>query len=162
MFPSRQIANYFVQKSFDTGVIMTPMKVLKLSYIAHGWYLALAEKPLLSDAIEAWKYGPVIRSVYQDFKGYGKGQITELRKNFNYSTTDYNVDVVDNPDIIKFLDAIWQVYGKFSGVELSEMTHKKGTPWDIVWNDRGGCDREGAVIPNDLIEEHYKGLASKN
>ncbi|RYE90398.1 MAG: DUF4065 domain-containing protein [Cytophagaceae bacterium] len=72
------IANYFIQKSLDTGVEVTPMKLLKLVYISHGWSLALLNEPLINEAVEAWTYGPVIPSLYQELKEYGRERVTKL------------------------------------------------------------------------------------
>ena len=72
------VANYFVRKSLETGKELTPMKVLKLVYIAHGWNLALYDEPLISDSIQAWKFGPVIPSVYQAFRVFRNSQITMM------------------------------------------------------------------------------------
>jgi uncharacterized phage-associated protein len=55
-----------------------------------------------------------------------------------------------------FLNKIWEVYGKFNGLQLSTLTHQPDTPWDIVWNKRGGKSKKAVIIPNDLIREHYK------
>ena len=73
-----EIANYFIEKSLDSGVDLTPMKLNKLVYIAHGWYLGLSDRPLIGEAAQAWKYGPVIPSIYHRFKAYGGAQITSL------------------------------------------------------------------------------------
>ena len=62
-----------------------------------------------------------------------------------------------------FLNKIWDEYKGLSGVTLSAITHKPGTPWDIIWNQRGGKNQKNAIIPNDLIKEHYKSkIASIN
>ena len=37
------VANYFIDKYSKTGDL-TPMKIIKLTYIAYGWYLALTDK----------------------------------------------------------------------------------------------------------------------
>ena len=42
---------------------ITTMQLLKLVYIAHGWMLGLYDKPLISDEVEAWQYGPFIRVI---------------------------------------------------------------------------------------------------
>ena len=37
------VANYFIDKYAKVGNL-TPMKIIKLTYIAYGWYLALTNK----------------------------------------------------------------------------------------------------------------------
>ena len=37
------------------GRVLTPMQVLKLVYISHGWMLGLLDQPLVAEAIEAWR-----------------------------------------------------------------------------------------------------------
>lgn len=144
------ISNYFINKSFATGSPLTPMKLLKLVYISHGWYLGLFEKELITEAVQAWKYGPVIPSVYETFRSFGRGQITKM--------VDVNGEtpMVDDADTQMFLDAMWQRYQHLDGLQLSELTHQPNTPWDITWNKKGGCSTMGTIIPNDLIQQHYK------
>lgn len=149
---SLQVANYFIRLSTRTGKELTPMKLIKLVYISHGWSLGLLDKELIDEAVQAWKYGPVIESVYNNFKNYGTRQITEMLR----SDDDTNPYALADEASWPLLDKIWEVYGEYSGLELSAMTHEPGTPWDITWNQLGGKDRRSAIIPSDLIKEHYK------
>ena len=72
------IATYFLQKEKDNRTI-TPMKIIKLVYIAQGWYLALKNgNSLISENAEAWKYGPVIPSLYDRFRTWGSSVISEI------------------------------------------------------------------------------------
>jgi uncharacterized phage-associated protein len=146
------IANYFLIKAWESGDHVTPMKILKMVYIAHGWHLGLFDEPLLPEPVQAWKYGPVVESVYHTFKGFGKAQVTELA--FDHSDNDYYK--INDKKHIPLLDKIWEVYGSYSGVELSAMTHQEGTPWFYVWEKCNGKYNAGAIIPNDVIERHYK------
>lgn len=145
------IANYFIKKSLESGTEMTSMKLIKLVYISHGWYLALSGEPLLAEGIQAWKYGPVVSSVYQETKRYGTGQISTL-----LFDSEGNYPMPTSSEICTFLDKIWQLYGRFTGLQLSALTHEAGTPWYMTWNELGGNRRSSAIIGNDLIEEHYK------
>src|SRR5438093_6238406 len=111
------IANYFIEKSAETGVPLSPMKLIKLVYLAHGWHLALTGKPLITEPIEAWKYGPVIASLYHVFKRYGNGNLPITAK---VSTAV----LPDDPDLKKLLDKVWDSYGKYSAVQLSTLTHQ--------------------------------------
>ena len=143
------IANYFIGLSLQTGKDLTPMKLVKLVYISHGWYLGITNKPLIIEGVQAWKYGPVVNSIYHDFKHYGNQQITSM-----VATPFQSENII--PDDIAFLNKIWDVYKDMNGLQLSTLTHRKDTPWDIVWNQHDGKKINGALIPNDIIKNHYK------
>src|SRR5262245_56745225 len=77
-FPAKAVANFFLEKGFKEEIPISPMKVQKLVYFGHGWSLGLTGDPFIEEVIEAWPYGPVIKSLYHEFKGYGNGPITVL------------------------------------------------------------------------------------
>ena len=77
-FNSKAVANHFLELAKRDGQTIDPMKIQKLAYYAHGFFLALYDKPLLDDRVEAWKWGPVIPSLYHEFKQYGGGPIVGL------------------------------------------------------------------------------------
>lgn len=75
------VANYLLELAKEKGMKLQPLKLMKLVYIAHGYMLALCNRSALNprfDRVEAWKYGPVIPSVYHSFKSYGHNPITEF------------------------------------------------------------------------------------
>jgi uncharacterized phage-associated protein len=159
--PTLAVANYFVRKAIERGgeELLTPMKLVKLVYIAHGWHLALFDEPLIGEAVEAWKYGPVVPTVYHDFKHYRDAQIRKeavVAKGRKLVLPD-----IDDDHVAAFLDKVWDAYRRFTAGQLSTMTHEKNTPWYTVWNEKGGSDRQGAIIPNELIRQHYKQLAAR-
>lgn len=152
------VANFFIKKSLESGIPVTPMKLVKLVYIAHGWYLGLTGEPLIAEGVQAWKYGPVVPSVYDSFKVYGGRDITELASTLVNGRIVYYE--VCSPEVRDFLERIWDVYKGYSGVELSALTHQENTPWSETWHKNGGKDNLAVVIPNDLIQSHYEELAS--
>jgi len=141
------IANYFIRKSAETRIPLTPMKLIKLVYIAHGWTLALTGKPLLREPIEAWKFGPVIESLYHAFKSYGNTSIPPQ------AATQATIQGDNVGEIKRILDKVWDSYAKYTPAQLSTLTHQTGTPWSEVYNP----DEFYTVIPDALIEQHYKG-----
>ena len=56
------------------------MKVQKLVYYAHGWHLGLADAPLIGELVEAWRWGPVIRSLYAALAEFGNQPILTTLK----------------------------------------------------------------------------------
>jgi uncharacterized phage-associated protein len=144
-----KVARFFIEKAAQTGQKLTPMKLIKLVYIAHGWHLALRKSPLISEKVQAWKYGPVIESLYHGFKHLGnsnieKGEAICLPQNDMDSETN------------ALLEKVWAKYGGLAGTHLSALTHLGNTPWDIVWNQQGGKEQKCAEIPDTLIQEFYQ------
>jgi uncharacterized phage-associated protein len=134
------------------------MQLLKLVYIAHGWHRGYFDQNLIDDAVEAWRYGPVIPSIYRRVKKYGRHHISEAIDGF-----DPEDEIENNPphkDTKALLDRVWEVYKNKDGIELSALTHEKGTPWDEVWSqpDQPGCFSMNKIIPNNIIDQYYKKL----
>ena len=154
MLSSECVANYFIQKSFDTGVPLTPMKLIKLVYIAHGWHRGYFSQNLINDAVQAWRYGPVIPDLYNKVKRYGRNTIYTPIECFGIAGDSSNPPPNAKP--LPLLDSVWSVYSKFDGIALSAMTHQPGTAWDEIWRASGGEKYSGAIIPNVVIDAHYK------
>ncbi len=105
MYSSITVANYFLSKGWEEHVAITPMKLLKLVYVAHGWYLGGTGEPLIHDPIMAWRYGPVIPSLYHEVKKYrSRGITSKIRSAFS-SVFEERLD----DDAASFLDMIWQL-----------------------------------------------------
>jgi len=155
------IANFFIKKSLETGIPVTNMKLVKLVYIAHGWYLGLTGQPLIGEGAEAWKYGPVIPSIYYSFNTYGGNPINQIAYTITPSGQTSNYPLSD-PSLNEFLDKVWDVYSGYSAIELSAFTHQENTPWNETWNKGGGSSTNGVVIPNEAIKSHYEQLAKIN
>lgn len=155
------IANYFVGKALEHGDPITPMKLLKLTYIAHGWHLGLYSEPLINEAVEAWTYGPVVRSVYHAFKKHGRDNVTSL---YSFVAEDGRLitPLPEGESLPKFLDKVYDTYRAYDGLALSTLAHMEGTPWDAVVRGKRLRDNYSAPIPNRVIEEYYKHKADAN
>lgn len=153
---ARVVANYLIQaKERKDGIPPTPIQLLKLVYIAHGWNLAINNRPLITDRIEAWRYGPVVPPLYHDLKKWGNTPVEEL--------LPAPVSALGNlsSDERALLDEVLNAYGHLSGMQLSNLTHAFGTPWYEVYFDEGGQDIDHARIVNDRIKQHFVELASR-
>jgi len=150
MATSISVANRFLELAEEAGDPLTPMQLLKLTYIAHGWMLGLHSRPLFNDRVEAWQYGPVIPALYSHVRQYRGAPVSKRVGNFlDRGKLDDQEKAV--------IDQVYQAYRKFTGMELSRITHASGTPWELTY-EPGSF---GKIIPIDLIEDHYKRLAEQ-
>jgi uncharacterized phage-associated protein len=151
-YPASLIAYAFVKKGIDEGKFVTQMKLQKLVYFAQGYHLAKYNEPLIKENFEAWKFGPVVPEIYQDFKLYGSKLITNT-SSFRPSGTDASRVVLDSEafDSIKYT---WDVLKDFSAMALSNWTHQPSTPWSKVYDP----DAKSTPISNDDIKNYFERL----
>lgn len=147
---SEAVANWFINKARECGDSITAMKLQKLIFYAHGWCLALYEDPLVEDQVEAWTYGPVFPHIYHLAKSYGSKPITSLLNEF---FSEPSIVGAGDPRV-PLLERIWDIYGKYSAIELSEMTHEPGGPWDTTIKENPG--RRGTDIPDEVLKVYFQ------
>jgi uncharacterized phage-associated protein len=139
---ARAIANRLIELANEDGNQLTIMQVIKLVYFCHAWMLGLYERPLIEQPVEAWRYGPVIRDVYDSFKNY-RGK--PIKPKARVPAADLNDDEQD------LINQVYRKYGHLSGIRLSELTHEDGTPWHQVWRR----NRQDSIIPRRIMEQYY-------
>ena len=144
-YSALEVADYVLRRQADKGITLTPMQLIKIVYLCHGWHLGVTREPLINEPVEAWAYGPVVRSVYDKYKKFGSGAI---------EAPETSPDIA--PDKAEIIDTIADYYSQFSGIRLSKLTHLADSPWDVTWRIQG----KNAVISDDLIEEYYSKQAS--
>ena len=141
------VANYFIRRAAATGGL-DALQIMKLVYLAHGFDLAILKKPLIYEDIYAWKYGPVIRSIYSELPSgsakiatlLGGGAVADLKGQ------EKNI-----------VDQVYDKYHKLSGMTLSNLTHREDSPWHRTWKVYG----QNAVIPQDDIREYFSDVLSR-
>lgn len=149
MYDVLTVADAILKIAKSYGKALTPMQLVKLTYIAHGWSLALRDKDLFRNRIEAWQYGPVIPDLYHATKSFGREPIP-------LEVIGDSDDLPVAADDAHFLQEVFNKYGHLDGIALSYITHKAGTPWTQVY--RPGVKH--IEIPDHLILRHYRELAN--
>lgn len=147
MHSSITVANKILELAQEKNNTITPMQLMKLVFLCHGWMLGLHSRHLIKDPIEAWRYGPVIKCLYDSIKEFKSNPVT-------YPLHSEEQEQLDKQEI-ELIKQVYQEYGHYSGIELSSLTHDKNSPWDRTWSRYG----QNALISNDLIEDYYKNLA---
>ncbi|MFA6143630.1 MAG: type II toxin-antitoxin system antitoxin SocA domain-containing protein [Sulfurimonas sp.] len=156
----KAVANEFLAIGFQSGDTITQMKLQKLVYIAHGWNLAIFNEPLINDQIQAWKHGPVIPVLYNEFRGVGSSNITEYATDISVDEESFNI-LYETPRIATaeenthlLIQKIWNKYGHLSGPQLSSLTHMPNTPWSDIYRS----NQHNLPISNEIIKSHYNDL----
>ncbi|AXY26242.1 hypothetical protein CL176_09670 [Suicoccus acidiformans] len=148
------VAMFFL--SFDS---YTQLQIQTMVYLAYADYLKLTGKELFREEIEAWEYGPVIRSVYDIFEKYGSDKITdgeiieqEYRKRTSGPVQAFARmrRVRDSKNILSVLTNIQTNFKKLSGEKLINLTHQSNLPWEHAYESEANN-----VITNELILKYH-------
>jgi uncharacterized phage-associated protein len=163
MYSAEAVANFFIGKGLEEGRPITPMQLQKLIYFAHGWHLAVYGSPLINEKVEAWPYGPVVPSIYHAVKRNGAARIESLITTLNRQGTAIETPMVSGPRTLALLERIWDVYGHYSAVQLSRMSHDPKGPWHKTWNDEAKRGEiRGVDIPDAEMKRYFIESARQN
>ena len=148
---ARAVANEVLLYARSRGIKLTIMQLLKLVYLVQGWGLVLLERPIVSQDVQAWQYGPVYPHVYKAFVGRGSAPIEELAAD-RLTGVPYraNLDAQEQ----KILQTVVDSYGQMHAFQLSNIMHQPGTPWSEAYNRFGPY----SAIPEDFIRDHFEKL----
>lgn len=120
--------------------LMTNMKLQKMLYYQQGFHLAYFGTPLFEEDIEAWMYGPVVPTVYDHFKEFGrKGIAPDKESKFTFK--DKKEEALFNE--------VCKIYGNYSAVGLMNMTHSE-SPW------KSTTTGEGNIITTEKLTKFFK------
>jgi uncharacterized phage-associated protein len=154
------IANSFLEIARGDKENINSMKLLMLVYYTHGWALARYNKPLINEEVQAMEFGPIIPSIYNEFARFGLHPIKGYGavydgKNLVQARVNH-----DDRATIGLLREVWEAYGGFTDVQLSNMSHADDGPWAKAWKENTAGLRS-VSIRNDDVREFFVGLTSR-
>jgi uncharacterized phage-associated protein len=126
MYNTIYLSNNLLLRAFRENITVTPMKLQKMMYFIYRDYLKEIKEPLFTERFMTWKYGPVLDSVYTEYKRYRGGTPIKRYGNFNGV---YAIDEGTEIELSRFLTDIWNKCRLLGAVELSRLTHKEGSAW---------------------------------
>ena len=136
-----EVAKYVVKKCTDDNCPVTDLQLQKILYYLQVEFLQRCKYALFEDDIEAWQFGPVVRSVYRAYCGYGLVAIYER----------YAPAVDFTQDELRLMDSVINKKRIIKPWDLVAETHQAGKPWDRVYRNGAG---NGHIIPKEVIAEY--------
>ena len=125
---AQDIADYFLSLvDEEEGDSITHLKLQKLLYFAQGLYSAMhPDEPLFAEPIEAWQHGPVVPVIYQLYKQRGS---TPIPRPEAFDANQYA------PEVREMLDTVYSVYGQYSALKLSRLSHTEKPYVQVALNE---------------------------
>lgn len=141
MLDALTLAKYIINKCTADHCPISNLQLQKILYYIQVEFLKNKGTPIFKDDIEAWMFGPVVRSVYNKYCGFGSMKIKA-----NY---DEYYDFGDNDK--KIIDNIVEEKRVLKPWDLVDDTHADGKAWSRIYNDGRG-NKE--VIPKNVIQQY--------
>ncbi len=151
MLDALDIARYLVQIGYsdetpEESSLLSPLRLQKFLYYCQGYSLALLDRPLFHEPIEAWVLGPVVRSVFSRFQGQKNGITPEAIGGASAELTPIQQEL---------LRMVWREYSQYTPAELVQKTHsepawieaRRGLP------DTAPCAN---VLSNDTMKTYFR------
>lgn len=139
------VSKFLLFRANHDGEVITNLKMQKLLYYAQAWHLVNFGTELFKDDIEAWPLGPVIPSVYREYKKFGP-------KPIEYKDSGKETERFSEKQV-KFLEEFYSIYIRIPASQLVNMAHNE-EPWKIAFKD---C----TDIDTDLMKKFYSAQYKK-
>lgn len=120
---SVNIANSFLQKSFEENIPLTVLKLNKLIYLFFRNYLKKTGNILFSEPFEAWNTGPVLPNVQAKFQSFRKEPVKKFACDATGQISALKLDA--GTEVNKIFNKVWYTYNSFTSAELVKETMGK-------------------------------------
>lgn len=152
----RKLTGWDVAKYILSKCKCTHLKLEKLVYLSYADYLcATGGKKLFEDKILAYKYGPVVGTVYSECKKFGYDEIDgddvqlfSARKYDELPVRSRILFAEGGFDKCLSIDKTIERYGRFKGGQLIDITHRRGSPWQHT-------EQSARISDDDILKYHY-------
>lgn len=150
IYTPQHVANFILKKEEQLNRPLTQLKLLKLVYLIYGWVLAVLEKKLFNEPIQAWQFGPVVPSLYHEFKRFGSEPIVGFSVELNEGGNNISQPFIPESecDLLLVMDKAWSTYSPFTASALVSKTHEPDSPWVSHYEDR-------SIINDAEIKEYF-------
>lgn len=146
------VANCMLEHGRGHNWKLTNLKLQKLAYLAQGLWLAEHDgKPLFSERIEAWPYGPLIPDLYGSLRMYGREVVTLP------ITCNDAIPISSEED--NHIREVMNAFASKTASTLIKISHMSDSPWAQVWQRGAGIYR---TIPLNIMTDYFKTKLQKS
>ena len=143
------VAKRFLALAQQEGISLSNMKLQKLVFFSQVVALKMYGRPIHTNASLAWDFGPVVKELYDLVHKFA----TKDRKLFSLNDPDIaeafnDVEQIEDADVLGVTKAVWNRFKSWTAFQLSDLTHRPGSPWATVY-----ARSQYAIIPLELIQE---------
>ena len=134
---AKEVAKHIINYCIGIDNPISNLQLNKMLYFLDIYYLINKHKRLIADEnFVAWKYGPVIESIYKKYSMYASNTIKKWE--------DFEEDFDDDfkGSLYGFIDKL----SKYSPFELVERSFEKDSPCERTKRDE--------IIPLEYLEEY--------
>jgi uncharacterized phage-associated protein len=140
------VAKFILMRFQANRSSLINLKLQKLLYYSQAWHLAFTGEALFHDRIEAWIHGPVVPTVFGEYKQFGWSPI---------SIADGGTLHADG-ELVAHVDNVLRAYGSMNAWQLERLSHSE-SPWREA---RGGLPPD-APSKNVITEESMRAFYSR-
>ncbi|WP_191337860.1 Panacea domain-containing protein [Helicobacter pullorum] len=141
MVNALELSSYILKNSVKG---LSNLELQKILYFTELAYIKKFNKHLIIDGFEAWEFGPIVRSVYYEYRYYGALSIDKPEnENLSSQLTKEELEIIDNTIAECNSSFYW---------ELVEMSKKRNGAWFHSFKDG-----KKEIISKDLIRKEAKG-----
>jgi uncharacterized phage-associated protein len=154
MYEPKLAAKTLLLEASKSGISITNLKIQKLLYLAHGLLLARTDSALVSETFQAWKYGPVIESLYHQLKVFGPDAISA-----NDTFVKYWSPLPEfATDANKAISDVLAQFGNLSSRALVNLSHDPNGPWQLAYTATTASSEISEASIKEYFKQHLAGV----
>lgn len=148
MAHARVAAKTMLVQAERLSLSLTNLTLHKLLYLAHGLLLARHDCALVDQPFQAWKYGPVLESLYHDLKPFGTSPIFPN----SWFVSTWAMLPPEATNEAQAIESILEQFGDRSAIALIQISHDSNGPWSAVYAGK----TRSIAIDDEQIKSYFR------
>ena len=158
MLDALNVARYIINFSNKKSYGISNLRLQKLLYFVQAYYLSRPDStgPCFDEEIVAWDFGPVVPTVYHEYKCFGNSNIPEVNtflsfdpdKIWSVHRSPFDENSIPQGDRT-IISSVIDRFANYSTTSLETITHNQ-KPWKDAYIKKGN-----RTISKEAIKEYF-------